>query len=148
MKYIVTKDATKVYGETAIPYGKHPIKLTVSTLFKGRVMPEVMVDGYSGIRLHGGTNEKDTLGCLLLSKEIKDGRLKYETQTAETLNQMIIAEIKKGNEVTINFKKASVTKRTILGLLGMTMIGLAFFIVYKSKLYDTEVLKKEVLKLN
>ena len=86
----------KVYGETAIPFGKHEIKLSVSSLFGGRVMPEIIVKGYSGIRIHGGTNAKDTLGCLLLSESIKDGRLKYETKTAEKLNQLIINEIKDG----------------------------------------------------
>lgn len=127
---------SKVYGETAIPYGKHQIKLTVSTLFNGRTMPEIMVKGFSGIRIHGGTTEKDTKGCLLLSKTIKDGKLKYETKTAEELNQMIIAEIKKGNEVYIDIQKASATKMTILGIIGLSLLTVMGIMIYKYKLWE------------
>jgi len=56
----------KVYGQTAIPRGRYKVVLSMSNRFK-KVMPEVLdVPGFSGIRIHGGNTEHDTLGCPLL----------------------------------------------------------------------------------
>lgn len=56
----------KVYGETAIPYGSYKVTITYSPKYK-RNMPQVMnVVGFSGIRIHSGNSEKDSLGCILL----------------------------------------------------------------------------------
>ena len=64
----------KVYGKTAIPYGRYEIKLTKSPKFSGRdwakefdgLIPELMdVPGFVSIRIHPGTTCEDTDGCLL-----------------------------------------------------------------------------------
>jgi len=56
----------KINGDTAIPRGVYKVTLSMSQRF-GRVMPEVHdVPGFSGIRIHGGNVEADTLGCPLL----------------------------------------------------------------------------------
>jgi hypothetical protein len=58
----------KVYGDTAIPRGRYRVTLTPSVRFK-RVLPEVHdVPGFTGIRIHGGNKESDTLGCPLLGQ--------------------------------------------------------------------------------
>jgi len=57
--------ATKVYGKTCIPYGRYEVDWTMSARFK-KIMPILLnVPGYSGIRIHTGNSEKESLGCLL-----------------------------------------------------------------------------------
>lgn len=55
----------KVYGETAIPYGRYEIKVTMSARFKRELPILLNVKGYEGIRIHTGNKAIDTLGCLL-----------------------------------------------------------------------------------
>lgn len=56
----------KIYGDSAIPRGTYRLPLSMSKRF-GRIMPEVLdVPGFSGVRIHGGNDEADTLGCPLL----------------------------------------------------------------------------------
>ena len=67
----------KLYGESAIPRGRYRVTLSYSNRFK-RVMPEVHdVPGFSGVRIHGGNDEVDTLGCPLL------GRIRTATGIAD-----------------------------------------------------------------
>lgn len=64
----------KVYGSTAIPYGRYELRLSVSPKFKNRgwaekydgLVPEILgVPGFANIRLHPGTTCVDTDGCPL-----------------------------------------------------------------------------------
>ena len=64
----------KVYGGTAIPYGRYEIRLTKSPKFSNRewakefdgLVPELVdVPGFVSIRIHPGTTCNDTDGCLL-----------------------------------------------------------------------------------
>ncbi len=58
----------KVYGDTAIPRGRYRVTLSMSRRF-GRNMPEIHdVPGFTGVRIHGGNTEHDTLGCPLLGQ--------------------------------------------------------------------------------
>ena len=60
-------DGLKVYGETAIPTGTYNVAVTKSNRFK-RLMPLIMdVEGFSGIRIHGGNDSGDTHGCPLVA---------------------------------------------------------------------------------
>lgn len=65
---------TKIYGNTAIPYGIYEVKLTYSPHFK-RVLPILLdVKHFEGIRIHRGVNQKHTEGCILVGKnKIKGG---------------------------------------------------------------------------
>ena len=76
----------KVYGETAIPYGKYEVKFTFSPKFskksvykgfiKDGLMPEICdVPQFTGVRIHGGNTDKDTYGCLLVGQNKIVGRL-------------------------------------------------------------------------
>jgi hypothetical protein len=59
----------KIYGETAIPYGKYEIDITFSFRFK-RLLPILKnVKGYEGIRIHTGNKAVDTHGCLLPARK-------------------------------------------------------------------------------
>lgn len=60
--------AKKVYGKTAIPRGIYEVAITYSDRFKKYLPLLLNVPGYSGIRIHPGNTEVDTLGCLLPGK--------------------------------------------------------------------------------
>lgn len=73
----------KVYGQTAIPTGIYRVILNYSPKYK-KVMPLLLnVKGYSGIRIHSGNTDKDTLGCILVGEnkvvgKVINSRAKYE----------------------------------------------------------------------
>lgn len=67
----------KIYGETALPYGRYRLIITYSGTFRKRMIQIVNVKGgnikfgdYSvdaaGARIHGGNTILDTFGCPLL----------------------------------------------------------------------------------
>lgn len=56
----------KVRGDTALPRGRYRVTLSESARFH-KLMPEVHdVPHFTGVRIHGGNVESDTLGCPLL----------------------------------------------------------------------------------
>lgn len=64
-------DEKKIYGKTAIPFSPKdkPYKgqITYSNTFE-REMPAIFnVSEFSGIRMHGGNDDGDTLGCVLVA---------------------------------------------------------------------------------
>lgn len=70
---------TKVYGQTAIPFGRYEIKRTHSPKFK-KVLPELLnVPGFTGIRVHPGNTIEDTLGCLLPGTYYSGGKVVEST---------------------------------------------------------------------
>ena len=80
---------TKVYGETAIPFGTYKVIMSYSKRFKKK-MPELLdVTGFEGIRIHSGTNPSHTSGCLLCGVWESDGRLKKSKETIAELYKLI-----------------------------------------------------------
>ena len=75
----------KIYGETALPYGRYRLIITYSGTFRKLMIQIVNVKGgnikfgnYSvdaaGCRIHGGNKIKDTFGCPLLgANRTEDG---------------------------------------------------------------------------
>ena len=57
--------STKVFGNTCIPSGRYQIKYTLSPRMKKFTLDLLDVKGFSGIRVHAGNTDKDSLGCLL-----------------------------------------------------------------------------------
>ena len=93
----------KEYGNTAIPRGRYRVKLTPSQRFN-RIMPEIMdVPDFTGVRIHGGNTDADTLGCPLLGqvrtpqgiancRGVND-RLYITLQAAEQRNEDVWIEV-------------------------------------------------------
>lgn len=89
----------KVYGKTAIPFGRYEVIMSYSPKFK-KVMPEVLnVKGFEGIRIHGGNKPEDTLGCVLVGKYVKNGEIKDSKNTANKLYGIIEDAIKENEDV-------------------------------------------------
>lgn len=57
---------TKIWGDTAIPLGSYKVVASLSNRFK-KVLPEVQnVQGFAGVRIHGGNTKADSHGCVLV----------------------------------------------------------------------------------
>ena len=79
----------KVYGETAIPYGTYPVHITYSPKFKKNLPLVENVKGFSGIRLHSGNTEKDSLGCIIVGENKKAGMVLNSRATMNKLMKIL-----------------------------------------------------------
>ena len=61
------KKELKVYSKTAIPYGVYPILVTWSNRFKRMLTGVFDVPDFSGIRVHNGSSELSSAGCIIVS---------------------------------------------------------------------------------
>lgn len=60
----------KIHGKTAIPAGRYPITLEYSPKFGPDTITVHDVDGFVGVRVHGGNTVADTEGCPLVGSMI------------------------------------------------------------------------------
>ena len=92
-------DGIKIKHETAIPVGLYKVVLTMSNRFR-RVMPLLVgVPDFTGVRMHGGNDSKDTSGCPLVAFKTDNKRIwstaeKKLTQKLQTSKETITIEIK------------------------------------------------------
>lgn len=99
----------KVYGETAIPSGTYKVILSYSPKFK-RILPEILdVKGFTGIRLHNGSEVSNSLGCPLLGRKYKDGFL---TDSKKTTNSLI-QKLKDQKDITLTITYVDYGKENI-----------------------------------
>lgn len=84
----------KVYGETAIPTGTYRIIISYSNRFKKQMPLLLNVPGFSGIRIHTGNTEKDSLGCILVGKNEAVGKV---LESRDTYNKLF-SILQKANE--------------------------------------------------
>lgn len=84
----------KVYGETAIPTGIYRIVISYSNRFKKQMPLLLNVPGFSGIRIHTGNTEKDSLGCILVGKNKVVGKV---LESRDTYNKLF-SILQKANE--------------------------------------------------
>lgn len=69
----------KIYGETAIPYGRYKITLVDSPAFKRKVPLLHDINGFSAVEIHIGNSNIDTKGCLLPGINNVKGRVTSST---------------------------------------------------------------------
>ena len=88
-------DEKKVYGKTAIPFGKYDIQVTYSNRFKRMMVQILNVPDFTGIRMHGGNTEKDTLGCPLVAYNTDNNGKIWKTAEHDLTN-LVLQNDKKG----------------------------------------------------
>ena len=81
----------KVYGKTAIPYGRYRITMVHSPKFSkrygGRKVPLLNnVPDFTGILIHSGNTAEDTDGCILVGQNTQRGRV---TSSLTTLYKLL-----------------------------------------------------------
>jgi hypothetical protein len=91
----------KVYGKTAIPYGRYEVDWTMSARFKVMMPILLNVVGWSGIRIHKGNTEIDSLGCLLCGTRKLSNRITESTSATNKLYAKIEAAKKQGQRIYI-----------------------------------------------
>jgi hypothetical protein len=103
----------KVYGETAIPYGRYEIDMnTISPKFKTRawgkkyngIVPRFKnVDSFEGVLCHPLNKAADSLGCVGVGKNDKVGWISNSTNTYYMLmDKYLIPARNKGQKVFID----------------------------------------------
>ena len=91
----------KVYGQTAIPYGKYRVILTYSPKFKRELPLLLNVPYFEGIRIHRGNTDQDSSGCLLLGENKVKGKVINSTQYEVELVKRIREAISHNEEIWI-----------------------------------------------
>jgi hypothetical protein len=75
----------KVYGETCIPEGTYPVILSWSPKNK-RIMPRLLnVIGFTGILIHKGNTDADSLGCILVGRKHEVDKITESTLAFDDL---------------------------------------------------------------
>ena len=102
----------KVYGETAIPKGTYIVSMNVTSpkysasswywnLCRGKVPRLQDVPGFDGILIHTGNTAIDTLGCILVGKNTKVGKLTDSRSCFQEVYKLMKAAADKGETITI-----------------------------------------------
>lgn len=92
----------KVYGETAIPYGRYHIEVTYSPKFK-RLLPLILaVWGFIGIRIHKGRYPSHTSGCVLVGMNVMKGQVLYGDSYEKKLTKILHEHQIAGGQIYIN----------------------------------------------
>lgn len=76
----------KVYAQTAIPIGRYKVILSYSPHFKC-TLPELQsVEFFKNIRIHNGTDENDSAGCIIVGENKIKGKV---INSKITLNKLM-----------------------------------------------------------
>lgn len=94
------KKELKIYGKTAIPYGVYPVAVTWSNRFSRMLTAIFNVPDFEGIRIHNGTNETSSAGCLIVSYKAGKGYVVNDKSAMNDLVKIVLAAQKK-EKVTI-----------------------------------------------
>lgn len=85
------KGETKVFGQTAIPFGTYEIIMNESQRFKRKMPLLLNVPSFAGIRIHSGSKAEHSHGCILVGKNTIKGGLTeskpFEIKLYEILNK-------------------------------------------------------------
>lgn len=96
----------KVYGETAIPYGRYRVELTMSPKFQRLLPILIAVKHFTGIRIHRGNRAIDSHGCILPGENKKKGMVLNSTKYEMIIVDRIFKAMLSGEEVWIDVVKS------------------------------------------
>lgn len=101
----------KVYGKTAIPYGRYEVTLKIqspkysqraSYIWCGGYLPRLLnVPHFEGILIHAGNTVADSSGCLLVGENKVKGRLVNSMATLKRLYAILKNADAKGEQIWI-----------------------------------------------
>jgi len=86
---VVRPAGEKVYGSTAIPFGRYRVEVTYSARFKRKLPILLAVPNFEGIRMHGGNTYRDTEGCILVGASREANAIRGSAKPLEMLTTMI-----------------------------------------------------------
>ena len=102
-------EQTKVYDETAIPFGRYKITLVKSPKYSKKqkfveltngLMPYINnVPGWTGCLIHSGNTNKDTLGCILVGENKEKGKVINSFSTFKRLWKILVEANERGEEI-------------------------------------------------
>ena len=105
---------TKVYGHTAIPYGRYRVSVKVRSpkfslrpeyLWCAGYLPRLLnVPYFDGILIHSGSTAKHTEGCLLVGENKIKGKLTNSMATLRNLYAELKLADSKGEEIWITIE--------------------------------------------
>ena len=95
----------KVWGETAIPYGRYQMINTESPRFKRKMPRLVNVPGYSGVLVHWDNKSADTEGCLLLGTSKSVDWVSDSRKAFDVFYTVFEKQFAESNTVYITIKK-------------------------------------------
>ena len=109
----VREPGVKIHGQTAIPYGRYEVVISMSQRF-GIYLPLLMnVPMFDGIRIHPGNTSADTDGCILpgaqrLGKSVGQSRTAFgklfpKIRDAASRKEPVWIRIVKGNSPLLRF---------------------------------------------
>lgn len=98
------KGEGKVYGETAIPFGRYEVVLNISPKFKRRLPRLLNVKHFEGILIHRGNTAKDTYGCILVGENKVKGKVINSTFYEKKIVEICEQAIEEGKEIFITIE--------------------------------------------
>lgn len=94
----------KVYGRTAIPTGTYRVSVQYWSKHKRYVPYLHDVPGYTGILIHNGASDADTLGCILVGENRVKGRLTNGKVYMDNITLLCQRAIKAGKPIRITIE--------------------------------------------
>lgn len=100
----------KIYGKTAIPYGRYRIAMTQSPKFSPRYgdrnVPLLLdVPHFSGILIHSGNTPADTEGCILVGENKVKGQVINSRATLFRLLDILDEADSRGEDIYITVRR-------------------------------------------
>jgi len=95
------KQLCKIKGQTAIPYGKYPVLVTWSNRFKRMLTGVFNVPDFDGIRIHNGTSELSSEGCIIVSHHVSAPGKLINDKSAMNQLCVLIEDAQKKEKVTL-----------------------------------------------
>jgi hypothetical protein len=94
----------KVYGQTAIPYGRYEIKMVYWKKHNRLYAQLQNVPGFTGIFIHAGNTAADSEGCILPGENKEKGKVLYSRYHVNIIENLIRLAITEGKEIWITIK--------------------------------------------